>query len=228
MSKLISIIIPSKDQSEYIAECLDSVRAQTYTDWECIIIDQSRDSTPKILEHYKSIDPRIIPIYSKKSGIAINRNKGIRASKGEYIAIMDHDDIMDEKRLERSLKVLEKGYDIVYSDYIEMDYKARPIGIFKTGVIESSKTTLEDLYEGQIAPHPTIMAKRRCFIDHPYREIKLEDDHYMICSWYKAGYKFKKLRTPVLFKRYHNAQEYRINFGYYMAHSKKIKKDLNG
>ena len=223
---MISILIPSKDQSEFIAECLDSVRAQTYTDWECIIVDESNDSTPKILKHYQSIDPRIIPVFTKGKGIATSRNLGFNQSKGDYIAVMDADDIMDEKRLEKSLKVLEKGYDVVYSDYIEVDYKARPMSIFKAGVIENKDFTFDDILEHQTAPHATVMAKRKCFTDHPYRDIKMCDDHYMLASWYKAGYKFKKLRTPVLYKRYHNSQEYRVNYGYYIEHSKNIKEDL--
>ena len=223
---MISIILPSKDQSEYIAECLDSIRAQTYTDWECIIVDESNDSTPDILKHYEAIDPRFTVIYSKGLGIASSRNLGFNASRGDYICVMDADDVMDGKRLEKSLKMLEKGCDVVYSEYIEMDYKSRAMSLFSIGVIESSKTTLEDIIEHQIAPHATIMARRKCFQDHPYREKRLCDDHYLIATWYKAGYKFKKLRNPVLSKRYHNAQEYRVNYGFYMEQSEKLKEEL--
>ena len=103
MNQLISIIIPAYNRAHIIGETLDSIIAQTYKNWECIIVDDgSSDSTRKAIEGYVVIDPRFKllcrPVELPK-GPSACRNYGVSRSLGEYIQFFDSDDIMHPDHL---------------------------------------------------------------------------------------------------------------------------------
>ena len=91
---LISVIIPIFNSDKYISSCLNSIINQTLKNIEIICIDDgSTDESLKIVENYSNFDERIILISQKNEGSGIARNKGIKKSKGKYIAFMDSDDL---------------------------------------------------------------------------------------------------------------------------------------
>jgi len=107
---LVSIIIPTYNRAHLIGETLDSVLAQTYTHWECIVVDDgSSDSTSEILETYCKQDSRFQyhhrPI-DKPKGANACRNYGFELSKGEYINWLDSDDLVSHNKIEEQLKIL--------------------------------------------------------------------------------------------------------------------------
>ena len=110
MKNLVSIIIPSYNRSHLIGETLDSVIAQTYVNWECIIIDdKSTDETFTILSTYLKKDNRFIYVSKPsdvKKGASGSRNLGLKLAKGEYIQFLDSDDLLAENKLEEQLKLL--------------------------------------------------------------------------------------------------------------------------
>ena len=113
MNPLVSIIIPAYNRAHLIAETLDSVLAQTYQNWECIIIDDfSTDSTFQILEEYNKKDKRFIICekspHDKKSASS-SRNIGLQKAKGDYIQFLDSDDLIASNKLEEQLQVLSNG-----------------------------------------------------------------------------------------------------------------------
>ena len=116
----LSVIMSVYNGEKYLSEAIDSVLDQTLTDFEFIIIDDgSRDKTVEIINKYKEKDNRIILIKNKNNlGVSKSSNKGIKNSKGEYIARMDADDISLSNRFEKQIKFLEenKEVDLVYSD----------------------------------------------------------------------------------------------------------------
>ncbi|WP_026839468.1 glycosyltransferase family 2 protein [Gillisia sp. JM1] len=112
MENLISIIIPTFNRSSLIGVTLDSVIAQTYTNWECIVVDDgSSDGTTEIVEFYSSNDERI-NLYprpeEKPKGASSCRNYGLEISNGEYIQFLDSDDLISKEKLSSQLKLLEK------------------------------------------------------------------------------------------------------------------------
>ena len=116
---LVSIIMPSYNQGAYLSEALDSVLAQTYTNWECIIIDDgSHDNTKDVAKAYCEKDSRIQYIYQENSGVSAARNNGIAHSKGEFILPLDGDDKIDPYFLEQTLNeiVKDRNIRVVYSD----------------------------------------------------------------------------------------------------------------
>ncbi len=90
---MISIIIPVYNTSKYLDQCLQSVLDQTYTDWECILVDDgSTDNSGEICDNWGKKDNRFIIIHQKNQGVSAARNQGIKKSKGEYLCFIDSDD----------------------------------------------------------------------------------------------------------------------------------------
>ncbi len=121
MDELVSIIMPCHNGGLYIKEAIDSVIAQTYTNWELIIIDDnSTDSSVEVIKDYTEKDKRIKFYETEKStGIpSTPRNVGILNANGRYIAFLDCDDIWERDKLMTQLPFF-KGNDvvIVFSDY---------------------------------------------------------------------------------------------------------------
>lgn len=116
---LVSIIMPSYNQGLYLAEALDSVLAQTYTNWECIIVDDgSHDNTKEVANSYSAKDSRIQYIYQENNGVSAARNNGVAHSKGDFILPLDGDDKLHPQFIELSLKeiVKDRNIRVVYSD----------------------------------------------------------------------------------------------------------------
>lgn len=98
MERLVSIIIPVYNVENYLGECLNSVINQTYSNLEIILInDGSTDKSGKICDEYALLDKRIKVIHKKNEGVSSARNMGIDLAKGEYIAFVDSDDLINEK-----------------------------------------------------------------------------------------------------------------------------------
>ncbi len=119
MNDLVSVITPSYNTARYISDTIESVLAQTYTNWEMIIVDDcSTDNTDEIVKPYLA-DSRIKYLKNKKnSGAAISRNYALREAKGRWIAFLDSDDLWLHDKLEKQIAFMEhNGYAFTFTDY---------------------------------------------------------------------------------------------------------------
>ena len=124
----ISVIIPAYNGDRYIAQAIDSVLAQTYTNYEIIVVDDgSTDNTSNIVQAYGD---RVHYIYQENQGVAVSRNRGIRASQGEYIAFLDQDDIFFPNKLLEQLSCFEQYPEagIVHSGWLRINYSGEILG----------------------------------------------------------------------------------------------------
>lgn len=97
----VSIIVPVYKAEKYLNRCVDSILAQTLTDFECILIDDgSPDNCPAICDEYAKKDSRIKVIHQKNSGVSAARNRGIDEANGDWIGFVDSDDWIDSKTYE--------------------------------------------------------------------------------------------------------------------------------
>ncbi len=108
----VSVVMPAYNAAKYIKEAIDSILAQTYRDFEFIIVnDGSTDNTKEIILSYS--DPRIVYIENEQnSGICVTLNKGLDAAKGRYIVRMDSDDIALPQRLEVQVRYMDANPDV--------------------------------------------------------------------------------------------------------------------
>lgn len=104
-----SIIIPVYNAAKYLRQCLDSVLAQTLPDWECVCVDDgSVDGSGAILDGYAEKDCRFKIIHKGNEGVAVARNVGLDAAKGEWITWLDADDEYAPWRLEEAKRIVER------------------------------------------------------------------------------------------------------------------------
>ena len=117
---LVSIITPAHNASLFIAETIESVLQQDYENWEMIIInDFSSDNTASIVDEFIKRDKRIVLINNPSNlGVALSRNKGLEAAKGDYIAFLDSDDVWKKNKLSEHISFMEESnISISYSFY---------------------------------------------------------------------------------------------------------------
>jgi teichuronic acid biosynthesis glycosyltransferase TuaG len=115
MSKpLVSVIMPAYNAQQYIAESIQSVQAQSYTNWELIIVDDnSSDGTAAIINQFVQTDARIKYLFQDRGKQGKARNMAIKNSRGTYIAFLDADDLWDKSKLEIQVNIIETRPDII-------------------------------------------------------------------------------------------------------------------
>ena len=120
---LITVVMPNYNGHRFVEQAIESVRIQTYQKFELIVVDDcSRDDSLQLIRKKEKDDRRIRVIaLDRNVGVANARNIGIKESKGEYIALIDNDDLWVEDKLERQLAIAQKGADIVYCSYDFID-----------------------------------------------------------------------------------------------------------
>ncbi len=109
----VSIIVPCYNQAHYLNESLQSVLNQTYTDWQCIIVnDGSPDDTEVIARQWEVRDSRFIYLYQENAGVSSARNLGITTATADFILTLDADDKYEPSFLEKAMKVLAHNPEI--------------------------------------------------------------------------------------------------------------------
>lgn len=163
-SPTVSVVIPTHDRLPFLREAVASVRAQTFEDWELIVVDDgSTDGTPEYLAALT--DPRICALRTESSGFpGAVRNRGIERARGEWIAFLDSDDVWEPEKLAVQLGAHEVRPECgwSYTAITRMDIEGREIhdaGIQTWRPIEG--WVLEDLLRMDVlAATPTVMVRR--------------------------------------------------------------------
>lgn len=121
-NNLVSIITPTYNCGKYIGETIKSVLAQTYTNWEMLIIDDcSTDNTREIVANFKDLRIKYYCL-DNNSGAAICRNTALKMARGRWIAFLDSDDVWLPRKLDQQIKfMIDNNYYFTYHDYSEID-----------------------------------------------------------------------------------------------------------
>lgn len=146
-SGLISVIIPVYNTEKYLVECLDSVLAQTYTNYEAILVDDgSTDQSPAICDEYADRDPRFRVIHRENGGLSEARNTGLDVARGKYIYFLDSDDRLVPNTLEYAFnKLFETGADFVFFDGQSFEDSPRGFGIEQRYIRKTEYAPLEGI-----------------------------------------------------------------------------------
>lgn len=156
---LVSIVMTAYNAAEFVAEAIESIQAQTYINWELVIVnDGSTDNTLKILSNFSKNDVRIRLINCRTNrGASIASNLGLSKVRGSFVARMDSDDIATSDRIAKQVEFLQKNPDvIVVGGQCELiDRKGNTIGMknFPTKHID----IYEALYQYNPIQHPSLM-----------------------------------------------------------------------
>lgn len=167
----VSVIIPTYNRAHFIAEAIQSVLDQTFTDFEIIVVDDgSTDNTKDVVDSFK--DSRIKYIYQANQWVAAARNNGINASSGEYITFLDSDDVLMENAFMQGAQVLDKhpGVAFSYSQNYTMDERGQVLGLQKKGqkhswVREGREQIREFLIDGHHIGVCATMVRRSCLFE---------------------------------------------------------------
>jgi glycosyltransferase involved in cell wall biosynthesis len=165
----ISIIMPAYNEERFIAEAIESVLAQTWRDFELIILnDGSQDSTLKIAEHYALLDPRVRVESHWNMGVAPTLNKGLALSANEWVAIMHADDVMMPNRIERQLAFLaaHPELDVASSWVKHINSKGRIIAKDNSRLL--TPNAIQELYLANELvgfSHPATILRKKAVLD---------------------------------------------------------------
>lgn len=119
MTPFFSIIVPVYNVEKYIHQCLDSIIAQTYSDWECILVDDgSTDKSGMICDEYAKVDSRIKVIHKPNGGVSSARNLGLENATGEWVCFLDSDDWWSESFLSDFFLAISNEIDLVMQGYV--------------------------------------------------------------------------------------------------------------
>lgn len=157
----VSVIIPAYNAEAFISETIDSALAQTYQDLEIIVVDDgSTDNTRRVLQQYGD---QIRYVYQRNSGVSMARNTGISIATGEYIALLDHDDVWLPEKLEKQVKILDADPDIalVYSDTYLMDFNGTLLGRGFDGDQPHRGRVLPELFLNNFVPCLTAVIRKQ-------------------------------------------------------------------
>ena len=131
---MVSIITPAFNSEKFIAETIQSVLAQTYQNWELLIVDDcSTDKTAEVISRFQ--DSRIKYFYnSTNKGSAVSRNIALQKASGRWIAFLDSDDLWHPEKLEKQIEFMKKNnYRFSYTNYCEIDETSKERGILISG-----------------------------------------------------------------------------------------------
>lgn len=159
----ISVIMPAYNAEKYIGEAMDSILAQTFEDFEFIILnDCSRDRTEEIILSYT--DPRIVYLKNEENmGVAATLNKGLEVAKGEYIARMDADDISLPERFEKQVAFLEDNPRVAVLSSLVLVFDEKG-NTRQSGYCVSSEQMKIDLIFASALSHPSVMMRREVIV----------------------------------------------------------------
>ena len=139
---LVSVIMPSWNTGKFIAESIQSVINQTYSNWELIIVDDcSNDNTDSVVKQFLS-DSRIKYFKNEhNSGAAVTRNKALREANGEWIAFLDSDDLWLPEKLEKQIDfMISHDYVFSYHEYekIDVEKNVAKVSIVGAGMMSNA------------------------------------------------------------------------------------------
>lgn len=220
---LVTVVIATHNRASLLIRAINSILTQTFQDFEIIIVnDSSIDNTYEVIERLRESDPRINAFHSGHNiGPGAARNLGIKQANGEYIAILDDDDIAKPDRLEIQVKELQSDTNLglVFSSVEFIDDKMKSFEISPNLVYQGNFPTDTDeifrlLYvERNYIPNTTIMTRKTIWQKFSYPEEPwIGEDRFLFCQLAASGIKIKAISQPlVMVRRVPNMRSLAIN-----------------
>ena len=223
MKPQVSVITPCLNGSAYLAQAIESVRAQTLTDWELLVVDDgSGDDSQGIVNEYAARDERIVPLATiGRCGAAAARNLALRAARGRFVAFLDCDDWWDPAKLRTQLDAMQAANAAFCAGpYVVCDAKGRPI---RTQRVHPPLTSARCLTKRAVIGCLTVVVDTEALgaIQFSTRLRKVEDFALWIqllrrCE--SAGLAAIAVAEPLAFYRVHGGGQSRSKVRHALAH----------
>ena len=202
----VTVVLPVRDGEPFLGESLDSVRGQTLTNWELVVVDDgSTDGSPTILDCAAADDPRIRVLHRPPRGVAAASNEGFREARAPLVARMDCDDVSLPGRLETQVQWARSHPDwsVVGCQVECFPRKAMTDGMRKyeawlNGLVEPVDIGLEMYVESPL-PNPGILFRREAFLDlGGYRDGPFPEDYDLLLRMHREGHVLGKVPEVLL------------------------------
>ena len=197
----LTIGLPVYNKAPFLALALRSIFAQTFRDWELIVVDDG--STDESLSMLQALsDPRVTLLADGKNrGLAVRLNQITRMARGAYLARMDADDLMHPRRLELQLAFLEgrADIDLIGCGLLVLDRNLQPAGV-RQYPFAHEDICADTLRDFRFA-HPTIMGRTKWFREHPYNEGSRHCEDWQLWAATCKQNHFANLAEPLYFYR---------------------------
>ena len=235
---IVSVIVPFYNSSRTIKATLNSIIKQSFTDFECIIInDDSNDNSLEIVEKFIAYDPRFKIYNQKKKGVVSARNLGIKKSKGRFITFLDADDLWQKDFLKESITFRNKfnyPIPITHTSYIRFSQRKENINLFE--INPPKKINYKNILRKNFLPLLTVMIDREVIQKIEFKELRPEDYKLWIDLIYVKKNESKLIDKKLAFYRLSDYQRsknkikslFRIyNFFLKLPNTSFLKRKLN-
>lgn len=181
---MVSIVMPAYNAAKTIRDSIESIQAQTFKDWELIVIDDgSKDNTAEILQEMATTDSRIRFFQNEKnSGVSYTRNRAVELAGGEWIAFLDSDDQWQPEKLEKQSALAEVNRDMVvcYTASSFIDDDGKPYGYMLPAI---ERLTYKQLLRKNLMSCSSVMIRSSIMKEIKMPNDKMHEDYYV---WLKV------------------------------------------
>jgi teichuronic acid biosynthesis glycosyltransferase TuaG len=198
---LVSVVMPAYNCEKYIVEAIKSVLAQTYENWELLVLDDwSKDNTLQIIKQFSQKDSRIKVIPNGKNmGVSATRNRGIEFASGDWIAFLDSDDMWKPSKLEKQLKVADKNSaEFIFTGVSYINEKSEP---FKGTFEVPEKVTYKKLRYQNVISCSSVLVKKKYFENIKMEKDEMHEDYAVWLRILKLGVIAYGVNEPLLIYR---------------------------
>ena len=198
---LVSIVMPAYNCEKYVVEAINSILAQTYRNWELLVLDDgSKDNTLRIIEEFSQKDSRIKALPNGKNiGVSATRNRGIELASGEWIAFLDSDDMWKPEKLEKQFEIVEKEaaeFLFTGSSYINEEGEA-----YKEIFEVPEKITYKKLRNQNVISCSSVLVKKKYFEHIKMEKDEMHEDYAVWLRILKLGVTAFGVNEPLLIYR---------------------------
>lgn len=196
---LISIIVPVFNGEKYLRPCVDSILAQTYQNWELLLIDDgSTDGSATICDEYAKRE-NVMVVHKQNEGQAIARNEGLKRAKGQYISFIDCDDwlspemyaVLMESIVSHQCEIAICGF---FEEYVSF---RKEINNDSSVTVFSGQDAARRILQGKIGSYLWSMLFKRDVLVEPIPNLRYYEDHAVIFKWMLHAEKVVVLHRPL-------------------------------
>ena len=195
---LVTVVMPAYRAEAYVEAAVRSVMAQTMPNWELIVIDDcSGDETPEILRALTREDNRVRLVCNEKNmGVARTRNRGMDMARGQFVALLDSDDVWRPEKLERQLALMEKsGADVCYCSYAIVDARGERC---RPDYLVPPETDFRRLLGENVIGCSTVVLSRRVLEEHRFITDFYHEDYVLWVTLLREGFRAAGCVEPLV------------------------------